>query len=149
MNEPNRATLEQLARRLQECAESLAASLQHIKMAAGRQREYAARLNELSERIKMTLAEIQKAEASEAAESAPHAPAQPNPSAFNFLDLSQYIARKDKPAPPHFGPEMTYVDAMEFTDYSEFRRFQGLPPITDDDISLCDINDLLWRLLGQ
>ena len=165
MSSPEKASIEDLARRLRECAESLTSSAEKLKLAAGRQKEYIKKLNELNRQIKKTIMEMQKA--GDARRKSGEKPAEPKPilprgadarpqdrtpdgSAFKFLDLAQLLSEKDrdKRKYPQGGPEMTYVDAMEFSSYAEYLRFKNQPAISDSDIRKSNIDELLWRLIG-
>ena len=166
MSSSEKASLEDLARCLRECAESLTNSAEKLKLAAGQQKEYIKKLNELNRRIKKTIMEMRKA--GEARRKNGEKPAAPKPvlprgaerrpleripdgSAFKFIDLAQLLSEKDrdKRKYPQGGPEMTYVEAMEFSSYDEYLRFKNQPAISDSDIRKSNIDELLWRLIGR
>lgn len=176
MSEPEKPSLEELARRLRECAEKLSLSAQKLRMAASHQREHVQKLNELNERIKKTLAALRNTPPPKVAKdqtdnAAPEKPAPEIPdvpksnrpdSSFQFIDLTQLLSNQDddrsknlgkeipkQPPPQKFPREMTYVEALEFTDYNEFLRFQGHPPINSDDLQMCDIEELFRLLLDR
>jgi len=165
MSSPEKASIEDLARRLRECAESLTSSAEKLKLAEGRQKEYIKKLNELNRQIKKTIMEMRKA--SEACRKNGERPAEqkpilprgaeaqsqnrtPNGSAFKFLDLAQLLSEKDRDMRKYLqgSPEMTYVDTMEFSSYAEYLRFKNQPAISDSDIRKSNIDELLWRLIS-
>lgn len=43
---------------------------------------------------------------------------------------------------------MSYRDYVELTSIEEYRKFKALPPISSDDLSTTDLDDLLRRLSG-
>jgi len=147
MARQDRPSLEELARRLKECAEKLKLSAQLLKMAAGQQHEHLERLNDLNERITNTLAALR------ATEQPPPLPpprsdnSESSATSFNFIDLTQYLSRKDDKHQRDFPRDMNYVEALAFASYNEFLRFRGLPRISEQDLAQCDIDLLLQQLL--
>ena len=57
--------------------------------------------------------------------------------------------------PPEQGPNEEYFTDfgfghfVEFSSYEELKKFQKLPPISGDDIELCDVEDMIKRLLSD
>ena len=164
MSSSEKASLEDIARRLHECAESLTSSAEKLKLAAGRQKEYIKKLNELNLRIKKTIMEMRKAGEARRRSGGKSATPKtilprgaedppleriPDSSAFKFLDLAQLLSEKDrdKKKYPPAGPEMTYIEAMEFSSYDEYLRFKNRPAISDADIRKSNIDELLRRLI--
>ena len=52
-----------------------------------------------------------------------------------------------KPPPPLAG-KLRYADYVEFTNYTELKKFENLPAITEEQVSACDPDELMKELMG-
>jgi len=78
---------------------------------------------------------------------------------MNYDDPNRDDARCDHGRPvnlnPDDGPSAEYfVDFgfghfVEFSSYDELKKFQKLPPISGDDIELCDFDEMIRQLLSN
>ena len=58
------------------------------------------------------------------------------------------INPEDGPSPEYF-VDFGFGHFVEFSSYEELKKFQKLPPISGDDIELCDFDEMIRQLLSN
>ena len=139
MSEPasDSRSLVQLAISLRLAAQRLAQSANRMQQAAQHQRDQLDRLTLLRDRIVELLAVCRRI-ADKQSPAAPAAQAPPpTPAASHAVPPPRTQVPK---------PRLPASAFVEFSNWQEFEKFRRMPPIGENEIADCDIDELLRRL---
>lgn len=127
----NQELLRELANKLATSAHQLSEAARRLQLAELTYREYLARLRKLDEQMRLlvNLLEGPKPDDSQ--------PAEPTNPAFC-----------EPPPPPQPSQrKLRYADYIEFSNYAELKKFEKMGGITNGDITACDPDELMRKLL--
>jgi hypothetical protein len=144
-NSPNPSLL-QLAISLRLAAQRLAESAGRMQHAASHQRQQLDRLLLLRDRIVELLGECRRLCESQPPSPAGSAPARPGHAALPPTGGTSAAPRPTPSSPQYRLPASAFV---EFTNWQEFEKFRRMPPISDKELTRCDLDELIRRLGGR
>jgi len=157
MSEPTQdgRSLLQLAISLRLAAQRLSKSAGRMQQAAQDQRQQLDRLTLLRDRIVELLAVCRriadKQRPGQAAgpppAAAPHLP--PAPAKPTSLPPPAKPASPTRPHGQVPKPRLPASAFVEFSNWQEFEKFRRMPPIGQNEIARCDIDELVRRLNGE
>jgi hypothetical protein len=122
-----------LAEGLKRCAEKLEDSAERMRDATARYRQMADKLRDLDHKMQDLLRVLQRVREQTEALNDP-----PPPDLFEADDDDDAVG----------DPPLRW-SCVEFISEAEMRRFQVMPPISADDLILCDWDDLARSLFGE
>jgi hypothetical protein len=137
--EPNPSLL-QLALSLRLAAQRLADSAARMQQAAEHQRQQLDQLALLRDRLIELLAVCRRLGEKDAPAQAKTPAASPGPA-------SRPIAPPPAQA-PQARPRLPASAFVEFSNWQEFEKFRRMPPISEQEVDGCNIEELLRRLTG-
>ncbi|MFP4055880.1 MAG: hypothetical protein ACLF0G_03305 [Candidatus Brocadiia bacterium] len=140
-NEPAPSLL-QLVISLRLAAQRLADSASRMQKATSHQREQLQRLSLLRDRIVELLGECRRL-----SEKGPGQPSSPPPQeAKPSKPVLPPLPPRPRPREPQYRlPASAFV---EFSNWQEFEKFRHMPPISDQEVAACDLDELVRRLSG-
>jgi len=124
--------LRQLANKLAASAHQLSEAARRLQLTELTYREYLGRLRKLDQQMRSLIDLLQDQGPR------PDEPAKESNPAFC-----------EPPLPRPARKKMRYADYIEFSNYAELKKFEKMAQITDKDISQCDADELMKKLLGR
>lgn len=135
----NEKFLSELAAKLTTTAHQLTESAKRMQMAELTYREYLVRLRRLEEYMRTLIDLLQKPPAPGAAPDIEPLETEAPETNPEFL----------QPPPPPTPRKLRYADYIEFTNYSELKKFENLGQISDDDVQHFDADEALRHLMND
>jgi len=145
MEKNARDYLNELAVKLTASAHQLSEAARRLQLAELTYREYLVRLRKLDEQMRNLMNAIQNAQ-----RSAEQPPQETNP--FYCEPQAEHPAEHppepDKPVPPK-RRKLRYADYLEFTNYSELKKFEKMDEISDDEVKKFNADEAFRELLDD